>query len=228
VKKIKLTESQLTDIISKVLSEQSYGGIIKEGDVPCDIWCKRKYAKIGSRGDVVKMIQHLLAKGCGDYGPYNQDNMGGGMNEGCVENWTNCDGKFGDETKKAVEHLQENLRLEIDGAVGFDTLTALCGICYGTASNRESAEYILCDKQCKCDQQEDNIIDGIDDIIDHIDCDGDCDSEWIIDNWPIYIDGIDGRYTDNCDRIKACLHYASRQQGENWYYFKNCMMNRFE
>ena len=30
MKKIKLTESQLTDIISKVLSEQSYGEIIKE------------------------------------------------------------------------------------------------------------------------------------------------------------------------------------------------------
>ena len=45
MKKIKLTESQLTDIISKVISEQYSGGKIKEGDVPCDIWCKRKVAQ---------------------------------------------------------------------------------------------------------------------------------------------------------------------------------------
>ena len=58
MKKIKLTESQLTEIIAQVISEQSYsGGIIKEGDIPCEIWCKRKSAQKGSRGDVVKMIQ---------------------------------------------------------------------------------------------------------------------------------------------------------------------------
>ena len=108
MKKIKLTESELTEIISKVISEQYGGGRIMEGDVPCDIWCKRKSAKRGSRGDVVKMIQHLLARGCGDYGPYNSDNVGGGMNEGCIENWTNCDGKFERETKKAVKEFQED------------------------------------------------------------------------------------------------------------------------
>ena len=106
MKKIRLNESQLSQIISQIITEQSYsGGIIQKGDIPCDIWCERKYAKRGSRGDVVKMIQHLLARGCGDYGPYNVENIGGGMNEGCAENWTNCDGKFGKETKKAVEKL---------------------------------------------------------------------------------------------------------------------------
>ena len=87
------------------------GGIIKEGDVPCDIWCERKYAKRGSRGDVVKMIQHLLARGCGEMGPYNPTKQGGGMNEGCVENWTNCDGKFEKETD-GWENI-ETSRLEI-------------------------------------------------------------------------------------------------------------------
>ena len=84
-----------------LILEQYSGGKIQEGDVPCDIWCKIKVAKRGSRGDVVKMIQHLLARGCGDYGPYNPQKMGGGMNEGCVENWTNCDGKFEKETKSS-------------------------------------------------------------------------------------------------------------------------------
>jgi hypothetical protein len=223
MKKIKLTEAQLTEIISQVISEQSYGGIIKEGDVPCDIWCKRKYAKIGSRGDVVKMIQHLLAKGCGDYGPYNQDNMGGGMNEGCVENWTNCDGKFGDETKKAVQHLQENLRLEMDGAVGFDTLTALCGICYGSGSYKESAEYILCNDKCDCETDNQGN-DGIQDVIDNIDCDGECD----FDEWCDNPSGnCDGDHWNDCERIKACLYYASRKDGENWHYFLQCMQGRF-
>jgi len=222
MKKIKLTESQLTEIISKVMSEQYSGGIITEGDVPCDIWCKRKSAQRGSRGDVVKMIQHLLAKGCGDYGPYNQDNMGGGMNEGCVENWTNCDGKYEKETKKAVEEFQEHVNkymksgLSVDGKVGYNTLSALCSVCYGSASNRESAEYILCKKQCQCTEDQD--IDGIQDVIDNIEGDPD------LDDW--YGEG-DGDYWNNCDRIKACLYYTSRKQGENWYHFLNCMKGKF-
>jgi len=230
MKKIKLTESDLLNLISQVINEQSYrGGIIKEGDIPCDIWCERKYAKRGSRGDVVKMIQHLLARGCGEYGPYNPDNMGGGMNQGCAENWENCDGKYEKETKKAVEHLQESLQLEIDGKVGIDTLTALCSICYGTGSPKDSAEYILCNKQCDCDDQEDiTIIDGIDDVIENIDCpgDGECDfDDWCFDD---NIDGgCGGDHWRDCERIKACLYYASRQRGERWYHFIKCMQGKF-
>jgi hypothetical protein len=207
-----------------IITEQ-YSGIIKRGDVPCDIWCKRKSAQEGSRGDVVKMIQNLLSSGCGDIGPYNAEKLGGGINEGCIENWTDCDGKFGPETEKAVKEFQEDVgKLEVDGKVGWNTLNSLCGYCYGSGSFKDSAAYSLCQKECDCEQQG---TDGIQDIIDNVDCDGDCDGEWIIDNWPIYIDGIDGRYTDNCDRIKACLYYASTQNGENWYHFKNCMMGRF-
>jgi hypothetical protein len=159
VKKIKLTESQLTDIISKVLSEQSYGEIIKE--------------------------------------------------------WENSMKKRNDIEFLRIEKTEAlpNNKLMVYYAynpIGKDEFK-------GTKISTDVIKFA-----------DGGMFDGIDDIIDHIDCDGDCDSEWIIDNWPIYIDGIDGRYTDNCDRIKACLHYASRQQGENWYYFKNCMMNRFE
>ena len=67
-----------------IITEQ-YSGIIKRGDVPCDIWCKRKSAQEGSRGDVVKMIQNLLSSGCGDIGPYNAEKLGGGINEGCIK-----------------------------------------------------------------------------------------------------------------------------------------------
>jgi len=223
MKKIKLTEAQLTDIIKQVITEQSYGGgIIQEGDVPCDIWCEIKYAARRSRGDVVKMIQHLLARGCGDYGPYNPDNMGGGMNKGCAENWENCDGKYEKETKQAVEEFQREYQLDIDGKVGIDTLTALCSICYGPVSPKDSAAYILCQK-CPCLQEEDIIIDGIDDVIDNIDCDG--DGECDFDDW--CEDVCDGDHWNDCERIKACLYYASRKDGEHWHYFIRCMGGNF-
>ena len=219
MKKIKLTESQLTDIISKVISEQYSGGKIKEGDVPCDIWCNRKTAKLGSRGDVVKMIQNVLAGGCGEYGPYNSEKLGGGLNDGCAENWTNCDGKFGPETEKAVEEFQGEggLTLTVDGKVGFNTLSALCKMCYGTGSPKDSAEYILCQKQCQCDDQSS---DGIQDVLDKI---GDVD----IDDWGDVFEG-DGDHWNNCERIKACLYYTSRKDGEYWYNFLECMVGKFD
>tara|TARA_R110000824_G_scaffold52896_2_gene146780 strand:- start:263 stop:997 length:735 start_codon:yes stop_codon:yes gene_type:complete len=239
MKKIKLTESELTGLITQIILEQSYGGgIIQEGDVPCDIWCKIKSAQRGSRGDVVKMIQHLLARGCGDTGPFNEEKLGGGMNEGCAENWENCDGKFGKETKKAVKEFQENVNmyqqagLSVDGKVGFNTLTALCSVCYGTASPKDAAEYILCKKQCQCDQQEDTPGgDGIQDVIDSIEkddnhnCEGDggCNEEWILDNWDNVLDGM----SDDCDRIKACLYYASLKDNESWHHFLSCMRGKF-
>ena len=226
MEKIKLTEAQLLDIISQVIFEQYSGGIIKEGDVPCDIWCKRKVAMRRSRGDVVKMIQHLLARGCGEMGPYNPEKEGGGMNKGCAENWKNCDGKFEKETKQAVEEFQEEAaQLSVDGKVGWNTLNSLCGYCYGPATPKDSAAYILCKKDCDCEEEEDiTLIDGIDDVIDNINCDGECDSEWIIDNWYNQIDGVD---SDNCERIKACLYYASRKDSRHWEFFTNCMRGKF-
>ena len=57
---IKLKESDLQRIVKRVLSESYEGGSIQVGDEPCDIWCRKKLAKSGSNGDVVKMIQHLI------------------------------------------------------------------------------------------------------------------------------------------------------------------------
>ena len=139
-----------------IITEQ-YSGIIKRGDVPCDIWCKKKSAQEGSRGDVVKMIQNILSSGCGDIGPYNAEKLGGGINEGCIENWTDCDGK-----------------------VGWNTLNSLCGYCYGSGSFKDSAAYSLCQKECDCEQQG---TDGIQDVIDNIgDVDIDDWSEVIVES----------------------------------------------
>ena len=54
--------------IMGVITEDQHSSIrrIQVGDVPCDIWCEIKVAEEGSRGDVVKMIQHVLARGCGE------------------------------------------------------------------------------------------------------------------------------------------------------------------
>jgi hypothetical protein len=147
-------------------------------------------------------------------GPYNPTKQGGGMNEGCIENWTNCDGKFEKETEKAVKEFQGDAgQLKVDGKVGWNTLNSLCGYCYGPGSPKDSAEYILCQKECDCKQQQ-----GTDDggeIIDVIDGD-----DWFID-----ID-ISPEYGNDCDRIKACLKYAINQRGEHWYHFKECMTGK--
>jgi len=210
MKKIKLTEADLTQIIERVLNEQQYSGIIKRGDEACEIWCKRKYAKRGSRGDVVKMIQHLLARGCGDYGPYNPEKMGGGMNEGCAENWRNCDGKFEKETKKAVEEYQGDYSgLVVDGNVGINTLTALCELCYKPTIFPD--DFTLCD-DCKCDDPQANDSPGGQEIID---IDGD---DWFID-----ID-IPAESGNDCDRIKGCLKYViGLGDVDRWEMFVDCM-----
>ena len=200
-----------------IITEQ-YSGIIKRGDVPCDIWCKKKSAQEGSRGDVVKMIQNILSSGCGDIGPYNAEKLGGGINEGCIENWTDCDGKFGPETEKAVKEFQEDVgQLEVDGKVGWNTLNSLCGYCYGSGSFKDSAAYSLCQKECDCEQQG---TDGIQDVIDNI---GDVD----IDDWSEVIVESEGDKWNNCERIKACLYYTSRKNKEYWHDFLECMEGKF-
>jgi len=218
-----------------IITEQ-YSGIIKRGDVSCDIWCKRKSAQEGSRGKVVKMIQQLLSTdgGLGDYF-YGRDNVG--VNDGCAYDWENCDGKYGPETKKTIEKFQKEYGqgLDVDGKVGYDTLTALCGSIdqeWMTIHGKDWVGFTLCDQQCQCTEGTDSPGDGIQDVIDSIEkddnhnCEGDggCNEEWIIDNWD---DGLDGM-SDDCDRIKACLYYTSLKDNEIWYHFLSCMRGKFD
>ena len=59
-------------------------------------------------------------------------------------------------------------------------------MCYGTGSPKDSAEYILCQKQCQCDDKssDDQSSDGIQDVLDKI---GDVD----IDDWDDDIYGVE-------------------------------------
>ena len=226
MKKIKLTESQLTDIISQVISEQYSGGVIMEGDVPCDIWCKRKSAQEGSRGDVVKMIQQLLSADgvLGDYW-YGRDKVG--VNEGCGSDWENCDGKYGPQTRNTIEKFQEEYGqgLEVDGKVGYNTLKALCDsidqewmAIHGKEDNTYNnwAKFTLCDQQCQCTKGTDSPGDGIEDVIEII---GDVDIE---DWW-----NFEGQ-EENCNRIKACLYYTTKQfTAPTWKNFYDCMNGDF-
>ena len=117
-KKIKLTESDLENIIKRVLNEQSSQSPL------CPIQCKTKVLGKGNAGEDVKLIQNALAK-CG----FNKEKFGGGMKVGCDKDHTKCDGKFNTETDKAVRAFQKsvfpNKPKEQDGFVGSKTLAKL-------------------------------------------------------------------------------------------------------
>jgi hypothetical protein len=114
-----ISEKIINSLTVKTINE-GYLGRIESGDDLCDIICKRKQAKYGSTGNVVKQIQNALAN-CGS----NVEKQGGGMMQGCKEDYTKCDGVFRDETKKAVEDFQSKNSIKVDGSVGYETLMKL-------------------------------------------------------------------------------------------------------
>jgi len=132
-KKIKLTESDLENIIKRVLNEQSSQSPL------CPIQCKTKVLGKGNAGEDVKLIQNALAK-CG----FNKENFGGGMKVGCDKDHTKCDGKFNTETAKAVREFQKDTKITMDGLVGPKTLAHLMGLHDSTIGSP-------CLKPIKCD-----------------------------------------------------------------------------
>lgn len=197
---IKLTETQLHKIVKRVLSEAYEGGLIQQDDAPCEIWCKVKLAKTGSNGDVVKMIQHLLAAN-----GFNEKYVGGGMNSGCDGKWQHCDGKYRKHTKDAVLEFQRKYSgLKDDGIVGFDTLTVMCKNL--KPSNDNTGNFGLCKQQCKCDD-----IEQIPPRLDNED--------------PIVPPGV-GEYVPtgkDCATIVACIRQMGNNDKYNWIPFLKCL-----
>jgi len=149
-KVIKLKESDLQRIVKRVISESYEGGSIQVGDVPCDIHCKRKLAKSGSNGNVVKYIQHLLAMN-----GFNPKYEGGGIGLECSGTYQGCDGKYRKHTKDAVMEFQRKYKLSVDGVVGYDTLNKMCEVFKpNTATRKKTLEAYskLCTKQCQCEK----------------------------------------------------------------------------
>ena len=114
-----LSDNEMSRFIKKAIKESVLPDI-QEGDDLCDILCFRKQANFGSNGEVVKLIQNALVN-CG----FNAEKQGGGMVQGCKDDYTKCDGKFREETKKATELFQKENNLKVDGAVGSETLKKL-------------------------------------------------------------------------------------------------------
>tara|TARA_R110000803_G_scaffold87098_2_gene153682 strand:- start:2187 stop:2987 length:801 start_codon:yes stop_codon:yes gene_type:complete len=129
----------------RLLGEASYSGIIKKGDDICEIICKRKIAKQGSSGDVVKMIQHLL-----DSNGFNKEFKGGGMKSGCSKEYPSCDGIFKNHTRDAVKEFQRRYKLTVDGVVGYNTWKAMCDNLEFTLSLPKDD---FC-KECQCNQRD--------------------------------------------------------------------------
>jgi hypothetical protein len=190
----RLTESQFEKIVKNVLNEKYEGGIIQKGDDICEIICRRKIAAKGSSGDVIKMIQHLLA-----VHNYNAKYGGGGMTDFCATDWRRCDGIFKGHTEDAVKEFQRSLRdkygLSVDGIVGYNTWNAMCTTLSYTKSLTKNNFCKKCD--CKEEQrwddddrwEERDEYDPIE-IIDTIDCKliKDCVLKHIIVPAPNYIE----------------------------------------
>jgi hypothetical protein len=180
----RLTESQI-DRLSKRFLKESYG-LITYQDTICEIVCKEKVAKYGSKGDVVRMIQHLLYAN-----QYNTKYAGGGMKgDFCYKDFRECDGIFKNQTKTAVEEFQRDAGIMVDGVVGYETWKAMC-------DNLTFTESLPKDKfclDCPCDnnfQDDFKNIDVFDPIksIDSVDCEKlkECVKEYIFRPAPDYI-----------------------------------------
>ena len=208
---INLTESDIKKLDVFLLTEK-VSSTIQQGDTWCDIICKRKIASVGSNGDIVKHIQHALAKGCGDYGPYNPTKGGGGMSESCSIEYTGCDGKFRKETKKAVEEFQKDANtyhkkgLKVDGIVGANTLKAMCDI-LGCSLTKEA-----CGK-CNCNEDKKQLPPKKDDP-----------GQWAPGE-PGFGDGWFDKV--DCKTIKACINKIqkySKEHGSNkWNNLLKCI-----
>ena len=195
-----LSERKITDYFKSVIKEE-YLPKIESGDELCDIMCFRKQAKYGSEGDVVKKIQNGLAN-CG----FNTEKQGGGIVEGCKTDYKKCDGKFLEETQKAVEEFQKKNNLKVDGSVGNATLLKMV-----------ATKCLKMDKDCDCKEEQkpgDDEIETDDKIRE--------DSKW----WTI-IDGGDSTLND-CGKINRCLYKMIKYKKFNQDSFIKCMRYKKE
>lgn len=193
-KVFRLTESQFDKIVKNIISE-SYLGLITKGDVICDIVCKRKIAAKGSTGDVVQMIQHLLANN-----GFNQKYSGGGMTgDWCYSDWRKCDGLFKNRTEDAVKEFQSTYGLSVDGVVGPKTLESMCK---NLKFTKELPKDMFCPK-CECKEE----------------------LKWDDDRWQERDEYDPIKIIDNtdCKLIKDCVIKYIMTPAPNYKKFEGCI-----
>jgi hypothetical protein len=188
----KLKRQLMEEANKRILNEAYEGGIIQTGDDSCNIRCKRKLAKSGSNGDVIKYIQHLLAAN-----EFNPKYVGGGIGKECSDLYEGCDGKYRRHTKDAVMEFQRKYDETPDGIVGYNTLMKMCEVFKPLSATRTEtvkAYNLLC-KDCQCDKQ-DQPIGG-----DEIDTPSPTDDS-IVDDIDVYnpINKV------KCDTLKSCVY----------------------
>lgn len=129
-------QKNLGNLFKAILTEQSSECVLPSDDL-CAILCKAKVAKNGCpTSDVVKQLQNALING-----GFNPDKQGGGMIEGCKEDYTKCDGKFRNETQEATIEFQKTIPgLSPDGVIGYNTLKAMID------------KGLIKEPQCNCDE----------------------------------------------------------------------------
>ena len=191
----RLTESQI-DRLSKRFLNESYG-LITYQDTICEIVCKEKVAKYGSKGSVVQMIQHIL-----NVNQFNVKYAGGGMNgDFCYKDYNKCDGLFKNQTQTAVEQFQKKYGLKVDGVVGYETWKAMCSNLTFTDSVRKDK---FC-SDCSCDDNGQNDFNDKDDF-NPVKGDERYDMDW------------------DCEELKNCVRkhiYGSPLP--DWSGFMNCI-----
>ena len=121
------------------------------------------------------------------------------MVEGCKDDYKKCDGKFLEETQKAVEEFQKKNNLKVDGSVGNATLLKMV-----------ATKCLKMDKDCDCKEEQKPTDDDTDDKIRE-------DSKW----WTI-IDGGDSTLND-CGKINRCLYKMIKYKKFNQDSFIKCM-----
>jgi len=157
--------------------------------------------------------------------------------------WQKCDGKYRKHTKDAVLEFQRKYSdLKNDGIVGYDTLSFMCEA-LKVANSADNSKQILCNKQCKCDdKQNQNDVPPLsgDPVRKRPRIGDEFPPEKFVDDgnwWDVITDPLEDIWDwiitpapgdgnsegKNCDKVNDCVKYAMGKDIKNWEFFLACI-----